>query len=158
MGEFERSVTVDATPETVFRSVSTVSHLPRFLPGVWGAQPEAGDHVRIWARWNGYTHDVSGLLRVERDQGRVAFQSDGDPLLGGWLLVRGVPGSPCQSEVIAHLSLQPLLAAAQQGRTSLPPAVVTIQEDLRRVLEAIKLQVEALGAMPAAAQERGRVR
>jgi ribosome-associated toxin RatA of RatAB toxin-antitoxin module len=38
MSEYERSLTIQATPQAVFDFVSTVQNLPRFMPTTQSAQ------------------------------------------------------------------------------------------------------------------------
>jgi uncharacterized protein YndB with AHSA1/START domain len=50
MPDYEHSLTIEASPETVFDFVSDIANLPKYLPTTHHAEAQPGGRVRVQGR------------------------------------------------------------------------------------------------------------
>jgi uncharacterized membrane protein len=104
MSEHERTFTVNAPPEEVFRYLSSVDNLPDFVPHLQSLRQEEDDHVfGIADLGGGRRVEVSGFFRVYTAEHRMDWESDGTPDYRGRLRIE--PESGDRARVTVHISM-----------------------------------------------------
>ncbi|MBA3943062.1 MAG: SRPBCC family protein [Herpetosiphonaceae bacterium] len=142
MSEYEESVSVHASSEDVFKFVSDIHNLPKYLPTIKGAEPEGGERVQVHGEARGHKYDNDGKFRVDHAQHRIEWSSDGENDYSGWLEVKGQGAS---SQVTVHLHFNP---KPQQDRRLAEPTGSrdeTMQEGLEAALKSIQNILEGHG-------------
>ena len=142
MPEYEQSLSVQAAPERVFEFVSSLDNLPRYLPTVHQAEPQAGERVRVKGEAGGHPYDSDGYFRVDNSAHRMEWGSDGENNYSGWLKVGGEGET---SEVTVHLSFQPKPEQAERFAEQTGSRDKTIQEGIEASLLSIRNEVEGRG-------------
>ena len=132
MPDYEHSLTIEASPETVFKFVSDIKNLPKYLPTTHQAEALPGDRVRVQGEAADHAYDADGYFRVDAPNHRLEWGSDGENRYRGWL---EIDGAASECEVTVHLSFQ-----ANPGDRD-----KAISEGLISALESIRRQVEGNG-------------
>lgn len=137
-GEYEESLTVGASADTVIDFVADVSNLPKYMPTTKAAQSQGEDRVRVQGDAQGHHYDSDGYLRRATEQGRLEWGAD-EGYYSGWLQVRPEGEG---ANVTVHISLRGAPPGADPDSA---PAPEQIQEGLRKSLESIRNHVEGRG-------------
>jgi uncharacterized membrane protein len=145
MGEYERSITINATRKQIEDFVSDFSNLPKYVPTTHSAQAQAGERVRIQGETpTGQNYDADGYFRVNESKNRLEWGSDGENQYSGWLEFKG-SNTEAPSEVTVHLSATPPPQAKQEMSKVSGNPDATINEGLEKSLQSIKNLLEGQG-------------
>lgn len=107
MGEYERSITINATRKQIEDFVSDFRNLPKYVPTTHSAQAQPGDRVRVQGETpTGLKYDADGYFRVNESKNRLEWGSDGENQYSGWLEFKG-SNTTAPAEVTVHLSATP---------------------------------------------------
>ena len=137
MSEYERSLTIQASPQSVFDFVSNVQNLPRFMPTTQSAQALEGDHVRVAGEVRGHIYAADGSFHADPTARRLEWRAD-EGYYAGWLQVQPI-GDGSASEVTVHIALQGYAPGTSPQQR---PSDQQIEQGLTDALAAIKAAVE----------------
>ncbi|HLH18080.1 MAG TPA: SRPBCC family protein [Bryobacteraceae bacterium] len=142
MSGHERTFTVKAPPEEVWRYLSSVSNLPDFVPYLESMREDEPGHVfGICNYGEGRRTEVSGFFRTDEMNRRLDWESDGTPQYSGWLEIR--PEGREQSSITVHIEMPSAASevpppeaglAGDRLERAFDSVVHTIQEKLERVV------------------------
>ncbi len=104
MSEYERTATIQASPQAVFDFVADVENLPRYMPTTARAEPLGSEHVRVEGSAQGYSYSADGYFHADPNAQRLEWKAD-EGYYAGWLQVRPI-GDGATSEVTVHIALQ----------------------------------------------------
>ena len=145
MGEYERSITINATRKQIEDFVSDFSNLPKYVPTTHSAQPEPGDRVRVQGETpTGHEYDADGYFRLNESKDRLEWGSDGENHYSGWLEFKG-SNTNAPSQVTVHLSTTPPPKAREEMSKVSGSPDDAINEGLDKSLESIKNLLEGKG-------------
>lgn len=134
--QFDRKLGIDATPDRVFRFLSSVHNLQQFLPWIREIRQEPEDHVWGIAEERGERRELNGFFRPTEESRRIDWGSDGAPIYRGWLEVAEAGGN---SELTIHLEYE---------------GVHIMDQMVDDVLNSIRQLVEQQGAGGVIGEER----
>lgn len=137
MSEYEKSSTIQASPEAVFDFVTNVANLPRFMPTTERAQAIGDEHVRVEGMAKGHAYSADGSFHADPSTRRLEWKAD-EGYYDGWLQVNPV-GDGNTSEVTVHIALQGYAPGTSPQQR---PSDEQIERGLTNALEAIKASVE----------------
>ena len=141
MAEYERSIIINADPQTIFDFVSDVRNLPRYLPTTHNAEPQGEGRVRVQGEAEGHAYDSDGKFRADPENFSLQWGSDGERQYKGWLEIDGDDGG---SQVTVHLTF------GQEGDGDSPvdqqAGVSKVNEGIEASLKSIKNIVEGMGS------------
>ena len=100
MSEFERSVTVTASPNDAFQFLANPSNLPRYVATMVLAEPEEGERLRVAAEVEGRHEVGDAQFRTNPAQRRVEWGGEEGNRYRGWLQVLPAGNG---AEVTIHL-------------------------------------------------------
>jgi uncharacterized protein YndB with AHSA1/START domain len=83
--EHEHTEHIAAPPETVYRAISDVGNLPRFVPQITGARAAGGDRVEVDARYHGHEKHGDAAFRTDDAQRRIEWDTPSG--YRGWMQV-----------------------------------------------------------------------
>jgi hypothetical protein len=129
MNDYRDTIVIRSAPSEVFRFLSSVSNIPRYLPVIVDARLESGDHVVALAEPAKQQREINGYFRVSQETREIDWGTDGVPEYRGRLEVRDKGNG--QSEVDVRLRME-----RHDDR---------VRQALRQVLESIKRLVEEQG-------------
>ncbi len=145
MGEYERSISINASREQIENFVSDVQNLPRYLPTTKHAEPEQGERVRVQGETpTGHHYDADGYFRIDRNTHRMEWGSDGEQRYSGRLEFQG-PEGDFPTQVFVHLSFDPPPQVGQAMAQRTGSQEETINEGLDKALQSIKNILEGTG-------------
>ena len=145
MGEYERSITINASRQLIEDFVSNVSNLPKYLPTTKSAQPQQGERVRVQGQApNGHQYDADGYFRIDRNTHRMEWGSDGENNYSGWLEFNGPDGST-PTQVTVHLTIDPPPQVSKEMAKQAGSQDNAIEDGLEKSLQSIKNYVEGTG-------------
>ena len=149
MAEYEHTTTIQAAPDEVFRFVSDVRNLPKYLPTVQRATPDGRERVEVEGEANGHHYDSDGHFRVNQQARTMEWGADEDDYTGQLK----VEGQGSQSTIAIHLWFK-----ARGGEEQLPDQDQRVQDGLAAAMESIRNIMEGQGGKvePASAHEQGR--
>ena len=84
--QHEHTEHVAAPPEAVYRAISNVDNLPRFVPQITGARSSGGDRVEIDARYEGKEQHGEASFSADDDQQKIEWSSPSG--YHGWMSVK----------------------------------------------------------------------
>ena len=145
MGDYQRSITINATRRQIEDYVSNVNNLSKYLPTVHSAQKEQGERVRVeGAAPNGYQYDSDGYFRIDKNSNRMEWGSDGETQYAGWMEFKA-SNSQTPTEVTVHLSLTPPPHVQQEMAKHEGSASNAIEDGIEKALQSIKNELEGHG-------------
>lgn len=97
MPQYQRSLTIDATPDELFEFLSRVENLPKYFSRMTEAHPATGDEVHVTARIPAGEDGGSGVRTVESD---ATFSIDADQRSIRW-------GSENEHDYHGELQVEP---------------------------------------------------
>jgi uncharacterized membrane protein len=104
MTEHERTFTVHVSAEEAFQYLSSVDHLPDFVPYLRSLREEEDDHVfGVLDFGEGRRGEASGFFRAYPAERRLDWESDGTPGYRGWLRIE--PEGADRARITAHISM-----------------------------------------------------
>ncbi len=145
MSEHERTVTAHVPPENAFRYLSSVSHLPEFVPHLREIREEENDHVWGTAEMEGKRFEVSGFFRTDEASRRLDWESDGTPGYRGWMTIQ--PAGTDQSRITVHLSMRSAASETPPPHPGLAPE--RIERDLENAIGKLRETLERQAAVMA---------
>ena len=142
MPEYTDRIEVSAPPDAVFRFVSDIENLPKYLPTVHGAHPKPGERVEVDGEANGHPYKSDGWFKVDPASRTMTWGSDGENDYSGKMAVSG-EGS--QSKVECSLKFTPTagIKDSMDKNQGGPDAAMT--DGLRASLASIKEICEGTG-------------
>ena len=151
MPEYTDRVTVAAAPDAVFRFVSDIKNLPRYLPTVSGAHSQAGERVAVDGEANGHAYSSDGWFKVDEAGRTMTWGSDGENDYSGKMFVTGEG----QGSVVAcSLQFTPTGAIkdSMEQKQGGPSAAMT--DGLKTSLASIKEICEGTGGKHESSAEK----
>ena len=142
MPDYEHTLTIDASPDTVFAFVSDIGNLPKYLPTTHSAEPQGDGRVRVQGEAGGHAYDSDGYFRLDEMNHRMEWGSDGENRYLGWL---EIDGAEDECEVTVHLTFQPKPEQSERMEEQTGDRDKTITEGLIASLTSIKNFVEGSG-------------
>ena len=112
--EYELNRRIAAPRQTVFRLVTDVRTLPRWLPQGVAVEPEGPNRLRGHGQAAGHDYAGEGLFDADAEQMRLEWGSRDDDGYAGWLQV--YDSGPGASEANLHLSFREPSPFAHHGR------------------------------------------
>lgn len=101
MADYERSTTVNATPQALFDYLADVDNLPRYFERMVSASPGNGEEVKVAARLDGRTVEGKAWFRRNEAEKKIEWGSEGPNDYHGSL---DVDGQGQNSRVTVHIS------------------------------------------------------
>jgi uncharacterized membrane protein len=145
MGEYQRSITINASRKQIEDFVSDFSNLPKYVPTTKSAQPQQGDRVRVQGESpNGHKYDADGYFRLNESKNRLEWGSDGENQYSGWLEFKG-DNTEAPSQVTVHISLVPPPQMEKGMSKTAGGPDQAINDGIQRSLESIKNLLEGKG-------------
>jgi uncharacterized membrane protein len=143
--EFEQSIEVAATSEKIFEFLADVKNVPHYLPTVKHAEPQEGERIRTQGQAGDRTYDSDGHFRINEQQRRIEWGSDGENDYSGWLQVESETGS--NSQVTVHIHYAPKPETAQRMAQNSPEHSFesAMNEGIAKTLNSIKRLCEGTG-------------
>jgi uncharacterized protein YndB with AHSA1/START domain len=138
MSEYERTATIQASPQAVFDFVADVENLPRYMPTTASAEPLGNEHVRVEGSAQGHNYSADGYFHADPNAQRLEWKAD-EGYYAGWLQVRSLDDG-ATSEVTVHIALQGYAPGTSPQQR---PTDEQIERGLTDALAAIKASVEA---------------
>ena len=80
---------VAASPDSVFRFVSDIANLPKYLPTVHGARSQPSERVEVDGQANGHAYHSTGWFNVDAAGRIMTWGSDGANDYSGKMEVSG---------------------------------------------------------------------
>ena len=102
MGSYRYTESADLSPQRVFDYLADVRNLPRYLPSMTTAEPEGGDRVHVEATVDGRTEAGEAWMRVDREQRRIEWGSEGPNDYHGKLEISDQGPERCTIELELH--------------------------------------------------------
>ena len=142
MPEYTDHIEVAAAPDAVFRFVSDIGNLPKYLPTVHGASARPDERVEVDGKANGHAYSSEGWFKVDEAARTMTWGSDGSNDYSGKMAVSGEGGT---SKVACSLQFTPTDAIkdAMDRNQGGPSAAMT--DGLRASLASIKAICEGTG-------------
>lgn len=142
MPEYTDRIDVAAAPEAVFRFVSDIKNLPKYLPTVHQAHPQPHERVEVDGKANGHAYASEGWFKVDQAARTMTWGSDGANDYSGRMAVSGDGGA---SKVECSLRFTPTDAIkdSMDKHQGGPSAAMT--DGLRASLASIKDICEGTG-------------
>lgn len=135
MSEYEQSLRVRASADTVFRFAADVQNLPLYLPTTHAARAQGGGRVVVEGEAKGNRYAKDGFLLADPDGHRLAWGSD-EGHYSGWMQV--VDTHEGGAVVTVHLTMR----RRPGDGTPHEASDADIEAGLRAGLEAIRDHVE----------------
>ena len=150
MPEYSDHIDVAASPETVFRFVSDIANLPKYLPTVQGAHSHPHERVEVDGKANGHAYTSEGWFKVDQAGRTMTWGSDGANDYSGKMTVSG-QGE--RSDVECSLQFTPTadIKDAMDRNQGGPSAAMT--DGLRASLVSIKQICEGTGGKQSSTAE-----
>lgn len=142
MPEYTDRIDVAASPDAVFRFVSDIENLPKYLPTVHHAHSKPHERVEVDGKANDHAYKSEGWFKVDQAGRTMTWGSDGDNDYSGKMAVSGEGG---QSRVECSLKFTPTddMKESMDKNQGGPAAAMT--DGLRASLASIKEICEGTG-------------
>lgn len=141
MPQYSDKIEVHAAADEVFRFVSDVKNLPRYLPTVHHAAPQKGGRVEVDGEASGHPYHSDGWFKVDADKRTLDWGSDGEHEYHGRLKVRG----DGRAEVECTLVFEPDPATRQRMEQGQGGQDAAMRDGLQACLRSIKQICEGGG-------------
>ena len=151
MSDYTDSIDVHAPADAVFRFVSDVKNLPRYLPTVHQAHAEGRERVALDGVADGHPYHSDGWFKAEPDARRLRWGSDGENDYAGQLEVTPSSNS---AKVTCTLRFNPKPATEQQMNRQQGGRDAAIRDGLKASLVSIKQLCEGTGGKQTSSAER----
>ncbi len=142
MPEYTDRITVAASPDVVFRFVSDIENLPKYLPTVHHAHSQPHERIEVGGKANGHAYSSEGWFKVDQLSRAMTWGSDGSNDYSGKMVVSGEGGG---SKVECTLRFTPTaeIRASMDEHQGGPSNAMT--DGLRASLASIKDYCEGTG-------------
>ena len=147
MGNYQKSITINATRQQIEDYVSNVKNLPKYLATTKNAEPQQGERVRVQGQSpTGQTYDSDGYFRMDKSRNRMEWGSDGEHQYSGWMEFKDASSSSSQpTEVTVHLSITPPKRMKEGMEQREGSADTAIEEGIEKSLQSLKNEIEGTG-------------
>lgn len=154
MGEYEKTLRIQANQDGIFDFVCDITNMPKYLPTVHRVELTGEERVRVQGEARGRPYDSDGFLKIDPIEYHMEWGSDGDNRYRGWLDVEDIGGA---SDITVHLSFTPRPDLAQKMEPMSGGHDTAIEQGMESALNSIKNIVEGHGIKvePATANEIG---
>ena len=142
MAEYTDRITVAAAPATVFKFVSDVNNLPKYLPTVHHAVSQSGERVAVEGAANGHAYNSDGWFKVDPGAQSMTWGSDGENDYSGKMTVSGSGDS---ATVECSLKFTPSAGVKQSMDENQGGPSAAMTDGLQASLQSIKQIVEGTG-------------
>jgi len=142
MPDYTDSIDIAVAADAVFKFVSDVNNLPKYLPTVHGAKSQTGERVEVDGEANGHHYHSDGWFKVDENAKSMTWGSDGENDYSGKMKVSG-DGSKAQVECTLRFSPKPEIKESMDKNQGGPSAAMT--DGLRASLQSIKQICEGEG-------------
>ena len=142
MPEYTDRIDVAAAPDAVFRFVSDVQNLPKYLPTVHKAHARQGERVEVDGQANGHAYQSEGWFKVDEASRTMTWGSDGSNDYSGRMVVSG-GGSTATVECTLLFTPNGAVRASMEQNQGGPSAAMA--DGLRASLTSIKDICEGTG-------------
>ena len=142
MPEYVDHIEVAAAPDAVFRFVSDIGNLPKYLPTVHGAHAQPRERVEVDGKANGHVYRSEGWFKVDQAGRTMTWGSDGDNDYSGKMTILG-EGNICKVECSLQFTPTADIKEAMDQNQGGPSAAMT--NGLRASLASIKDICEGTG-------------
>jgi len=149
--EYSTTIDVAAPLEAVFRFVSSIDNLPRYLPTVHTAKPQGGQRVEVDGEANGRHYHSDGWFRIDNAAHAVRWGSDGENDYRGEMRLSEKGGG---THVACHIHFNPRPDEATSMREHQGGADAVMQDGLESALQSIKRICEGSGGKQPSSAER----
>ncbi len=150
MPEYTDRIDVSAPPDAVFRFVSDIKNLPKYLPTVHHAHPQPGERVEVAGAANGHPYNSDGWFKVDQAGRSMTWGSDGENDYSGRMAVLGA-GDGSKVECSLRFTPTDAIKDAMDKNQGGPSAAMT--DGLRTSLASIKQICEGTGGKQASTAE-----
>ena len=151
MPEYTDRIEVAAAPEAVFRFVSDIANLPKYLPTVHEAHAKAHDRVEVDGKANGHAYASVGWFKVDEAGRTMTWGSDGANDYSGKMAVSG-EGDASRVECSLHFTPTGEIKDSMDRNQGGPSAAMT--DGLRASLASIKQLCEGTGGKHTSTAEK----
>ena len=129
MAEFERSATIQASPDATYAYLAEPRHMPEYVAMMTLAQESRGGHLHVAADVQGRHEEGEAMFEADDAARRLEWGREGHEY-HGWLAVTGLTGGPT-STVTIHLETHEETDAAEVERA--------LDETLRNIDRALSM-------------------
>jgi len=142
MPEYTDRIDVAASPDAVFRFVSDINNLPKYLPTVHEAHSQPHERVEVDGKANGHTYKSEGWFKVDQAGRTMTWGSDGENDYSGKMAVLG-EGDTSKVECSLRFTPTAEIKESMDRNQGGPSAAMT--DGLRASLASIKQICEGTG-------------
>lgn len=150
MSEYTNSIDVAAPADAVFKFVSDIGNLPKYLPTVHHAHKQPGERVEVDGKANGQAYNSDGWFKVDQAARTMTWGSDGENDYSGKMAVTG-DGGHCQVSCSLKFTPTAGMKDAMDKNQGGPSAAMT--DGLHASLQSIKQICEGTGGKQASSAE-----
>ncbi len=154
MADLSGNITINASPQDVFRFVSDISNLPQYLPTVKDAKDAGRERVQVTSVVENESHTQDGFFRTPGVDQPITWGSDGDKDYHGSMEIKDAGNGTSALSLTMHLNPPPQDAQGIEQRTG-EDFGSQMQEGVNRCLQSIKNQVEGSGGKDEIPESRG---
>ena len=101
--DYEESMTINAPQDRVYKFVSDIKNMPKYMPTTKCAEKAGEERVRVEGSGEGFSYDTEGYLRRNEETDRLEWGSDQD-VYQGWMKVDAIDEQ--SSKVTIHLKFK----------------------------------------------------
>ena len=142
MPEYTDTIDVSAPADAVFKFVSDVENLPKYLPTVHHAHPQAGERVEVEGEANGHAYNSDGWFKVDEASRTMSWGSDGENDYSGKMTVTGDATS---AKVACSLRFTPTGETKESMDKNQGGPSAAMTDGLHKSLQSIKNLCEGTG-------------
>ena len=126
----------------MFRFVSDIKNLPKYLPTVSGAHPQPDERVAVDGKANGHPYSSDGWFKVDQAARTMTWGSDGENDYSGKMAVSG-QGDTCTVSCSLQFTPTGPIKESMDRNQGGPSAAMT--DGLKASLASIKEICEGTG-------------
>ena len=152
MHEYHQSKKVQASADDVFDFVADIKNLPKYLPTVQKASPQQGERIQVEGEAGGHHYKSDGYFRVDKENRRLEWGSDGENNYSGSLEVK--EAGDAASEVGVNIQFDPKPELAKKFEEQGGSRHQVINDGINKALVSIKNLCEGKGGKVEAASQK----
>ena len=142
MPEYTDRIEVAVAPDVVFRFVSDIKNLPKYLPTVHEAHSDPHERVEVDGTANGHAYKSAGWFKVDQSERTMTWGSDGENDYSGKM---AVSGEDSRSTVECWLQFTPTGDVKESMERNQGGPSTAMTDGLRASLASIKEICEGTG-------------
>lgn len=143
--DFEQSIRVAAPVDDVFTYLADVRNVPQYLPTVKHAEPQQGDRIHTQGQVGEHSYDSDGHFRIDHQNHRIEWGSDGENDYRGRMEVQGDGDSECTVRVYLHYAPPAEMAQRMAEQSPGHSFEAAMNEGIGKTLESIRRNCEGEG-------------